>query len=505
MPWCILDGLQIDEAVDIFYDLTTAAIRDCVPFYRPNCRFPVWYDRELITALREKERAFRCKKRDNSQSNIDLFRDKRSSFKNMSKQKFKDYINDVAENILINDKRFWSLVRARSRSHSLSPVITYGDLTAFEPEGKAELFNSYFNSVFIQSNYAFNPSTLHVPQFSDCVMSKLEINTEQIYKHLSKLDIKKSQGCDDLGNHVLCKCAHGFTIPAFKIFINSLAQCSFPNFWKFANIIPVHKSGSRELVANYRPVSLLPTLAKVFERLVCDSIYSHVSPLIAREQHGFIRHRSCTTNLAILLKNAYAAIDNKLQLDVIYTDYSKAFDKVDHALLIHKLHYFGINSSILAWLRSYLSNRKQHVILNDVTSSWSSVTSGVPQGSILGPLMFILYINDMPLSIPDQTLLFADDSKLFRQIKGVDDCHLLQCSLDKLVEWSSMWRLELNSKKCKILTITLKKKPIKFDYHVGSCKLDQVSYIKDLGVIIDSKLTFIHHIDSIVGKANRVV
>jgi hypothetical protein len=172
--------------------------------------------------------------------------------------------------------------------------------------------------------------------------------------------------------------------------------------------------------------------------------------------------------------------------------------------LLYKLNFYGIHPNILTWLGCYLSNRKQRVLLNGAESSWCSVTSGVPQGSILGLLLFILYINDMPSNVPGNSLLFADDTKLFKKISNTNDCFNMQVAIDRLVTWSTLWRLDLNPSKCVVLTLSLKRKPILFDYRIGDAPLRRVSHQRDLGIIIDSKLTFTFHVQLIVGKANRL-
>jgi len=207
-----------------------------------------------------------------------------------------------------------------------------------------------------------------------------------------------------------------------------------------------------------------------------------------------------------MLSSAYQALDEKIQCDVIYTDFTKAFDTVSHDFLMYKIRKYGISGNLYNWIQSYLTDRQQRVVFNGSFSSWQPVTSGVPQGSVLGPLFFNMFVDDIP-SIYDysQCLLFADDLKLFRMVRGPDDAQLLQEDLDKLSTWSSSWKLTLNPSKCKVLTLTLKKQPVLHTYELAQTQLERVTNHKDLGIFVDSKLTFTPHIDYIVAKANRML
>ncbi|XP_071951181.1 uncharacterized protein [Antedon mediterranea] len=224
-------------------------------------------------------------------------------------------------------------------------------------------------------------------------------------------------------------------------------------------------------------------MSKIFERIVHDGLSSHVANALSPRQHGFVSGRSCQTNLALLLATSYDAINSKKQCDVIYTDFSKAFDSVSHDLLIFKLSKFGLSGSLLSWFKSYLTNRQQRVVIGGETSDWLPVLSGVPQGSILGPLLFNLFINDLPLKFNhSESLLFADDLKLFKVITTPQDAFSLQEDLNGLVEWTEKWGIKLNANKCKYLSITLKKRPVLFNYNLSGHDLEMVYVWKDLGI-----------------------
>ena len=194
------------------------------------------------------------------------------------------------------------------------------------------------------------------------------------------------------------------------------------------------------------------------------------------------------------------------QTDAIYTDFSLAFQSVNHVLLAHKLqNSYHLRDSALQWFVSYLSGRCQRVVVNGKTSQWTAVTSGVPEGSLLAPLAFALYINDLPQNLTSDCRLYADDQKLYRKIKTPADARLLQEDLDRLQEWCITWGLTLNPSKCKAFTMTLRRKPVQTTYKIGTSALEPVSSIRDLGIIVDSKLTFADHLNRTVSQANRAL
>ena len=233
------------------------------------------------------------------------------------------------------------------------------------------------------------------------------------------------------------------------------------------------------------------------------NLLSHVNPLMSPAQHGFVPGRSCATNLASLLSAAWEWVEDRSQIDCIYTDFSSAFQSVNHDLLIYKLeNSFNISGKALDWFKSYLQNRQQRVVVNGQCSAWCQVTSGTPEGGVISALLFALFINDLPDEVSSGVLLFADDAKLYRKISNNSDADALQADLDNLCRWSQKWKLKLNSSKCKSFRMTLKTKPTLQTYHIDGVNLEHVDEIRDLGIILDTKLTFGPQVAKMSKKAN---
>ncbi|CAB4026200.1 Hypothetical predicted protein, partial [Paramuricea clavata] len=226
----------------------------------------------------------------------------------------------------------------------------------------------------------------------------------------------------------------------------SLRNATFPNKWKETDLVPIHKSESRSVVPNYRGISLLDILSKLLERQVYNGMFGVIEHYLSKWQYGFLPGRSTVCQLIEVVHQFGEALENKCQIDVIYLDFSKAFDKVPHVKLVHKLESLGIRGSLLSWFRSYLTGRKHRVVINGEQSEYLPVTSGVPQGSILGPLLFLIYINDMPNCISEKTSLplFANDSKCFSLILGQEDGIRLQDDLNNVLDWAHTWGMEFN-------------------------------------------------------------
>jgi hypothetical protein len=319
-------------------------------------------------------------------------------------------------------------------------------------------------------------------EYDGDTLSSFTIDRHEVEFFLGQLVNNKSPGPDLIPTKILKHCRKALSLPLTTIFNASLSQGIFPSRWKHANVTPVLKKGSRTMVKNYRPISLLSVMSKIFEKVLHKKIYSHVRRHIAREQHGFISHRSTVTNLAEYVHDIAKHVNNKVQVDAVYTDFVKAFDRVDHVLLLHKLRSFGICGQLHKLLSDYLSDRTQIVTIDTEVSDTEHVTSGVPQGSILGPLLFTLFVNDLPRCIKfSKCIMYADDVKIYQPVRKVSDSEVLQRDIDSLSAWCKMWRLNLNVSKCNIITFTNKKQNnvIVSKYTIDIEALQRVTSIKD--------------------------
>ena len=247
---------------------------------------------------------------------------------------------------------------------------------------------------------------------------------------------------------------------------------------------------------------------KVLEHIICSSIYTHLeeNKILTDVQHGFCKRRSCETQLTITVDDL-AQIINSIsgQADAILLDFSKAFDKVPHYRLFEKLAFYGTRGPLLNWIRSFLTNRTQCVVLNGQYSRPSNVLSGVPQGTVLRPLLFLCYINDLPKNVISKVKLYADDVLLYSSIHTITDCQNLQDDLNRLVQWADRWQMNFNFAKCEMIRITNRINPVCFTYQMKEHCLDEVSHTKYLGVLIDKRLIWSNHIDHITSKANKVL
>ena len=335
-------------------------------------------------------------------------------------------------------------------------------------------------------------------------MPKIAIKEEGIIKLLRQVDPNKAPGPEDIPARIFKQAAE-YVAPYLKlIFEKSLSEGRVPKDWKLANITPIFKNGVKDDPANYRPISLTSLSGKLLEHIITSSLmgYLEANNFFARNQHGFRKTRSCETQLALLIHDILKSAENKRQVDAIFLDFRKAFDKVPHHKLLHKLKIAGINSQVLVWIEHFLNDRKQRVVLDGICSNVVEVTSGVPQGSVIGPLLFLIYINDLSREINSKVRIFADDTVIYREIATSEDRLVLRNDLDKIMAWCENWELELNINKCSVVNFFERKTTNNdFTYSLRGEKISIVESVKYLGLTLTNNLSWNTHIRNTCGKA----
>ena len=310
---------------------------------------------------------------------------------------------------------------------SIPPIFANGK-TISNVADKANLFNDFFAS---QCTPLENSSTL--PPFSmktDKKLNTINFIDDDIISIIKSLDSKKAHGADNISIRMIKLCGDSIILPLTLIFEDCIDKGIFPDQWKLANVIPAYKKEPKNIVNNYRPISLLPIFAKVFERLLFNSLFFHFyeNKLFTECQSGFLSGASCVSQLLSIVHEIQSSFDSSLEVRAVFLDISKAFDKVWHPGLLFKLKSYGIEGNLLKLLENYLHNRKQRVVLDGQCSSWKNILSGVPQGSVLVPFLFIIYINDLPDGICSPCKIFADDTSIFSKVHNK---HLSNTNLNK--------------------------------------------------------------------------
>ena len=500
----LTDACDIDTMWNSWYEGLFNAVDQCIPKISIKCfRDPPWFDGEMRHVTNKKRTAWKRAKRSNTPAAWVKFRSLRNQTCSLARFKQKSFINSLALDCKKNPKRFWSFFKSKTKNHSLPDEISNGNVSCTDPQGKAFMFNSYFISLFTPNDDTYAPASPPsvVPVIPDPVFTSDEIDVILVH-----LDVNSACGPSGISPVILKQC-HRLLSPSLAVIFNVSIQTSkIPSQWKKANVTPVFKKGDKHTVSNYRPISLLCCVSKVMERCVFNHVYPFVENRLHPLQHGFIKGRSCATQLLKVYHQIGSVLDKGGQVDIIFLDFSKAFDCISHSLLLHKLQaMFGFDGRLLTWVKNYLSDRYQRVVIENSSSDWLPVHSGVPQGSILGPLLFLLFINDLPTVATNCfTALFADDSKCFKEISSENDCLLLQADIDNMYRWSESWQMKFNPSKCKVLSVTRRFNPVVFDYRISGSSLEHVGVFKDLGVVIDKTLSFSSHINELVMKCNKV-
>ena len=413
---------------------------------------------------------------------------------------------EIAQKSKNNTKAFWSHIRNRLKTKpGVAPLLQNKDdknSMKFRDEEKANILQNQFSSVYVREPEGEIPklSSRTVTNISD-----LNVTSEMVKQQIIKMNINKSCGPDEVPPQILKELIAYLSEPIALLLNKTMESGDLPLDWKRANVSPIFKKGSRSCVENYRPISLTSIICKLMEVFVKQVIIQHLTDqnLLSPKQYGFISGRNTTTQLLNYLDQCIETIVKGGVVDTIYLDFSKAFDCVPHRRLIGKLEAYGITGNILKWVKSFLNERTQVVKVNGAESKSSSVISSIPQGSVLGPTLFIIYINDLLENIESEGLLFADDTKIFNHITSRKDALILQSDI---VSWSQKWLLTFHPDKCHVLT-TGKFENIRHTcrYSVYDKELEHVFNETDLGVVMDADLNFEDHMSLKVNKANAIM
>ena len=364
------------------------------------------------------------------------------------------------------------------------------------------VLNAQFQSVFTVDDNSV-PVSMSEPSFP--AIHDLVIDPIGVAKLLGNINPKKACGPDGIPCIVLKELALELAPVLTALFEQSIVSGSLPEDWLKAYINPIFKKGNQNMAENYRPVSLTCVCSKLLEHIICTHIWEHLDQhnIITDKQHGFRRRHSCESQLIITTQDLFQLRDSNVQVDMAILDFSKAFDTVPHDKLLFKLDHYGIKGPILTWISAFLKHRDQCVVVDGVHSDWVHVDSGVPQGTVLGPLLFLLHINDLPSRVTSRVRLFADDCLVYRPIRCANDQLEMQRDLDSLREWSDQWGMRFNPAKCNILRFHRSKTPLERFYTLCDQVLAQVDDAKYLGVNISHNLEWSSHIDAVTSKSNQ--
>ena len=414
----------------------------------------------------------------------------------------KKYMEEVVSNDLQdNPKVFWSYIKSkRQESTGVAPLKNRDGFIHSDSSSKVEILNEQFVSAYTRedkSNIPRKGPSQHP------TMDSIRVYYKGVLKLLRDLKTHKATGPDELPAFILKTAANQLAPILTRLYQFSLDSGEAPTDWRNAHIVPVFKKGEKHLPSNYRPVSLTSIVCKVLEHIVHSSVMDHFDrhKILTDNQHGFRAKRSCEAQLITTIQKIASSMSSKGQVDVILLDFAKAFDKVPYQRLLHKLDYYGMRNSTLRWIESFLSHRKQSVLLDGTRSTEADVLSGVLQGTVLGPLLFLAFINDLPeMTKHSDARLFADDCLLYRHISSMQDSALLQQHLTALEGWETTWQMQFHPQKCTVIRINSnRRRIINTNYQIHGHTLEVVDSSKYLGVTI----TWRKHIDDTVNKANK--
>ena len=467
---------------------------------------PPWLKRDLLRLIRQKRAAWKAFKASKSQVDENNFRELQKKVKKLTKSAKHKHEVQISREAKTNPKLFYSYLSKKKKNRvQVGPLRNEDGDLCHDNKCMAEVLNKQYSKVFTTEdpNLPADPLSFSCPEMADIRFTPYMI--AEVLRHVKN---SSSPGTDGISQRVLKEAAEEVSVPLSLLFNKSMQTNTVPTDWKTANVVPIFKSGAKGEPSNYRPISLTSVVVRVMERILKQKILLHlnVNKLINQSQHGFLPKKSTSTNLISYVDYLTKKLDDGLPVDVLYLDFSKAFDVVPHKRLIQKLKCHKLSKEVIAWIETWLANRKQRVMVDGIFSDWTDVESSVIQGSVLGPILFVIFINDIDQCLGQMEGIlpkFADDTKLAKVVNNSQTAAEMQLIIKNLETWCKTWGMKFNAKKCSI--IHFGKQNPKFSYTLNGQALDCVSNQRDLGVKISNSCLPGEQCAQAAKKANQVL
>lgn len=488
---------SLEEKISFLYTLLDDGISRFVPFSKRRRYKLPWWNASLQNLKNKRNKEW---KRFRLTGENSTYAAASSHFDSLNMVLYKDYVSRMETSLKNNPSSFWRFVKSKRSTDTLPKLLKHADRSSVDINDHVAMFAEFFAENFSPS--ISRPLQMHA-ETDEIDTRCFQLDEFFVFDELLKIKTSTNAGPDGIHPLILKNCASLLFEPLTLIFNDSLRTGVFPTIWKSYSVTPIFKKGLRANVENYRGIAKLQTLAKFFEHCVNVHLVRMVSPKISSRQHGFMKARSTMTNMMEFVHYAKIGLNSANRVDVLYLDFSKAFDRVNHNILLHKLITFDLPRNVLSWLESYLSYRRQYVKLHSVKSNDFIVNSGVPQGSHIGPTLFLAFINDLPSTLSDGVFvsMFADDIRIAKTISSPNDEVRLQLAIDDLRNWCNVNDLHLNLDKCSIMSLHHGRSSPQTNYYYGSHRFSASNEQRDLGLLIDNKLSFRNHIEFIVSKS----
>ena len=518
MNWDLItsDDHSIHESVTLFTNKLTNTAQEHIPHKQCTIRTndKPWMTNTIRRHIRKRRRIHKKAKRSNNETDWTLFRNQRNHVTSLIRQAKTDYHDRSCKKINTDidktGKEWWRLCKSvsfqKSQEHTIPPLL-HNDQLIYDNEHKAHAINEYFASI---SNVDTNTHLSDQTHQSPSTLENIEITQQDVHDIILTLKIHKACGIDGISHRLLHESVTYISQPLCTIFNRSLKLGIFPDTWKLANIAPIYKSKETNLIKNYRPISLLSCLSKLFERCVLKYFHNYLinNYIISLDQSAFTAGDGTVNQLVNIHDVVCKALDEGNDIQMIFFDISKAFDRVWHDGLLCKLNCIGIKGHLFDWFKSYLTNRKQRVVIQGSSSSFLDTQAGVPQGSVLGPILFLIYINDITKNITSTTKLYADDTSIYDTIikhHENESYIILQNDLNIVNSWAEKWMVNFNPQKTEAMFITRKhdENIVKSNLYFQTEKIQDVTNHKHIGLIHSSDATWKTHLSNIISKAAK--